>query len=103
MNTRPQTDTDRLQESIDTFYWENGSCCAGCDHWRALNAMAGECTLSPPVSGADRAGAVGISNCSLHIPAGHIPTRRDHKCGEFKDDFDWASLPLAYQKRVGAI
>jgi hypothetical protein len=36
------------------------------------------------------------------IAAGHIVTKRDHVCGDFKDDLDWSTLPLPYRKRVGA-
>lgn len=44
---------------------------------------------------------MGITKCSLASGAGHVITVRDHHCGDFKDDFDWSSLPLAYQRRVG--
>jgi hypothetical protein len=33
--------------------------------------------------------------------AGHILTNREHRCGDFKDDFDWSSLPPAYLRRIG--
>jgi hypothetical protein len=42
-----------------------------------------------------------IEKCSMSLPVGHIVTSRDHICGDFKDGFDWTSLPLGYQKRIG--
>ena len=33
--------------------------------------------------------------------AGHFMTRREHVCGDFKDDFDWSLLPVAYLLRIG--
>lgn len=93
---------DRLQQHHDAFYWRNGKCCAGCDWWRGISANAGACTRSAPVSGEQRMGMLGIESCSLPVPAGHVVTKREHVCGEFKDDFDWSSLPLTYRKTVGA-
>lgn len=90
------------QEALDTFYWKNGPCCAGCDHWRHMNAFIGECQKSPPVAGKERVEMIGIQGTTLPIGAGHVMTPRGHECGSFKDEFDWASLPLAYQARVGA-
>ena len=92
----------KLQEHIDTFYWMNGPCCAGCDWWRSSNSSVGECRASKPVPAAERWAMTGITNCSLNTGAGHIITLRDHRCGDFKDDFDWHSLPVTYLKRVGA-
>ena len=89
------------QESVDRFYWSHGPCCAGCDWWRHFNSAAGECLKSPPVSGDERWGIIGLTGHSLPIGAGHILTPREHRCGAFADTFDWTSLPLAYQKRVG--
>lgn len=90
------------QEWLDTFYWQHGPCCAGCDWWRHLTTGAGECRKSKPMPGADRLALIGITNCSLPVGAGHAFTRNDHHCGDFKDDFDWQTLPLPYRKRVGA-
>ena len=95
--------SDIRQEFIDTFYWKNGPCCAGCDNWRSLNSHVGECLASAPVSDDARLAMLGIDLFSLRMGAGHALTRKDHHCGAFKDDFDWSSLPLPYQKRVGAI
>jgi len=91
-----------LQERFDRFYFQHGPCCAGCDWWRASNSLVGECTRSAPVSGEQRLAIIGISQPSLAISAGHVFTRRDHLCGDFKDDFDWTSLPITYRKRIGA-
>jgi len=91
------------QEFLDRFYFEHGKCCAGCDWWRSMNSRAGDCTKSRPVSAKQRWGMLGIENISmLKAQAGHVVTPHDHVCGDFKDEFDWSSLPLAYQKRIGA-
>ena len=89
------------QEHLDRFYFERGPCCAGCDWWEHLSSLVGNCTRSKPVSSAERWGVVGIANSSLRPEAGHIITKRDHVCGDFKDEFDWSSLTLSYRKRVG--
>lgn len=93
---------DPMQEAIDRFYFAHGPCCAGCDWWRSISSLVGECTKSAPVSDIDRWAMLGIERCSLFPGAGHAITGREHHCGEFKDDFDWTSLPLPYRKRVGA-
>lgn len=91
-----------IQELVDSFYWQAGPCCAGCDWWRHHNSIIGECTRSAPVSESERIAMLGLSNCSRPIGAGHVFTPREHKCGDFVDSFDWSSLPLAYAKLVGA-
>lgn len=90
------------QVLLDQFYWSRGPCCAGCDWWRHHNSLVGECTRSAPVSDAERWGMIGFVGASLATGAGHPMTRRDHHCGEFRDSFDWSSLPSAYQRQVGA-
>jgi len=45
---------------------------------------------------------LGMTSCSLRPTSGHAITPREHVCGDFKDEFDWASLPLPYRVRVGA-
>lgn len=45
---------------------------------------------------------MGIHSVSLVTGAGHIVTPRDHSCGDFRDGFDWASLPVPYLLRIGA-
>lgn len=91
------------QEILDSFYFRHGPCCAGCDWWRHINSVSGECTRSAPVSGEARVDMLGISSLSVRPGSGHIMTRRDHHCGDFKDNFDWSSLPLAYRKLVGVL
>lgn len=44
---------------------------------------------------------LGIKVTSLAPEAGHVMTRREHRCGDFKDDFDWHSLPAAYLRKIG--
>ena len=83
------SDADRKQKCVDDFYRKHGPCCAGCDHWRYINVVVGECTKSAPVSGAERASMLGYESCSLSIDAGHILTQRDHVCGDFLDTHDW--------------
>jgi hypothetical protein len=92
--------THELQEHLDKFYWHHGKCCAGCDWWRSISSLVGDCTRSAPVSAKDRASMLDIH--SFQIQSGHIVTQREHVCGDFKDDFDWSTLPLPYRKRVGA-
>ena len=92
---------DDRQTILDRFYKKRGPCCAGCDHWQHYNSMAGECTRSAPVSGRERMAMLGIEMISMPIGAGHPFTPRNHVCGEFRDTFDWASLPLPYRKAVG--
>ena len=64
--------------------------------------MVGSCTKAKIVSGQERADALGIESCSLRIKSGHPITSRDYVCGQFKDEFDWSTLPLPYRKQVGA-
>lgn len=90
------------QEFLDRLYFRNGPCCAGCDWWRSFNSGVGECTKSAPVSDVERWAMMGITNCSIPPASGHIVTKSDHVCGDFKDEFDWSALPLPYRKRVGA-
>lgn len=90
------------QEAIDRFYWSQGPCCAGCDWWRGLNSHVGLCVRSTPVAAQERGAMIGVEGCSLNIGAGHVFTPRDHHCGQFEDGFDWSTLPLAYQKQIGA-
>lgn len=92
---------EEKQEAIDAFYHAHGRCCAGCDWWRWLNSLAGECTRSAPVSGEQRFAMLGIHGASLRVGAGHVLTRRDHLCGEFRDNFNWSSLPPHYLRRIG--
>ncbi len=91
------------QEVLDTFYHQQGPCCAGCDWWRSISAFVGECHRTAMASGHDRMIALGIDYSSRAFGAGHVITKREHVFGEFKDEFDWTSLPLPYRKLVGAL
>ena len=94
---------DPRQEIIDRFYWSHGApCCAGCDWWRHMTSMTGDCLRSAPVSERERWAMLGVTGSSMATGAGHVVTQRDHCCGGFRDSFDWSSLPPAYQRRVGA-
>lgn len=75
---------DPTQKAVDAFYWLTGPCCAGCDWWRHINSVAGSCERHAPT-----------------IEGFPITTRETH-CGDFKDEFDWSSLPLTYRARIGA-
>lgn len=91
------------QAFADSFYWHNGPCCAGCDHWRNMNTLIGECVATAPgLSGDERAAALGMAGFSISLASGHALTRRDHHCGQFADTFDWPTLPLTYLARIGA-
>lgn len=90
------------QEILDRFYFQNGPCCAGCDWWHSLSSLVGYCTRSAPAPDQERWAMIGIEGSSLPPGAGHIATLREHKCGDFKDEFDWTTLPLAYRRRIGA-
>ena len=94
--------SDTRQRLLDRFYHANGPCCAGCDWWQHHNGLVGDCTRSAPVSGRERSDMLAVVFTSAPPPAGHVVTYREHVCGEFQDNFDWASLPLAYRKEVGA-
>lgn len=98
-----KSESDAYQEQIraDKFYMQNGECCSGCDHWRGIGGTIGECTNSKIISSKDRLVFLGLRNCTLDIGAGHAITRRDYVCGQFKDEFDWQSLPLSYLKKIG--
>lgn len=100
-NERSET-ADKGQEHVDTFYWSHGPCCAGCDWWRHFNSSVGECLKSAPACGLERWAMMGIEMSSIPLlGAGHVVTKRDHRCGDFIDSFDWAALPPVYLRRVG--
>lgn len=94
---------DEYQEICDRTYWELGQCCAGCDHWDSYAGNSGLCTVAPPVSGDQVMKSLGLHSSSYTPEPGHPYTRADHKCGAFKDDFDWSTLPQSYLVKVGAI
>jgi hypothetical protein len=53
------------------------------------------------VSAQQRFSMLGMESASVVGGSGFILTPRDHTCGDFKDGFDWSSLPPAYLKRIG--
>ena len=89
------------QEIVGSFYWRTGPCCAGCDHWEYINSVCGDCTKSAPVSGHERTAMLGLRFSSISPGAGHVLTNREHRCGDFKDSFNWQKLPVAYLRRIG--
>lgn len=96
----------RAQQAADSFYMKHGPCCAGCDWWNHSNAVIGECRKSAPVSAQERYAMVRMDRTSWRLTlaeqeAGHILTNREHHCGDFKDSFDWVSLPPVYLRRIG--
>lgn len=91
----------RHQESMDRFYWENGKCCAGCDHWHCEQGHTGQCTAAPPVSGEQVIKSLGLRGCSYVPPPDHPYTKMDFVCGAFKDGFDWSTLEEEYLMRIG--
>lgn len=99
MSEAPRPDSN--QEWVDRFYMSHGDCCAGCDYWEHHNALVGDCKRSAPVSGVERVSMLNITRISLPPKSGHIMTRREHHCGDFKDTFDWGTLPPHYLRRIG--
>lgn len=90
MSTKYQSPySDKYQPWVDEFYKKNGPCCAGCDYWRFFDPVFGECAKSAPVSGFERYKALGINPCGFIPEAGHVITKRNHLCGDFKDEYDW--------------
>jgi hypothetical protein len=90
------------QKAIDIFYMKNGPCCAGCDRWQHVNSTAGDCTKSAPVPAGERWALIGLK-FNTWTGAGHVVTPRHHKCGDFKDSFDWNSLPVNYLQSIGRV
>jgi hypothetical protein len=97
--------TTKTQEAADRFYMQHGPCCAGCDWWSHSGSLIGECRKSAPVSASERHSMVRMDRISWQLAgepdAGHILTNREHHCGDFKDGFDWPSLPAHYLRRIG--
>ena len=96
--------TTKTQEAVDRFYVAHGPCCAGCDWWSHIGSLIGECRKSAPVSAEQRYSMVRMDWHTARFmepDAGHILTNREHLCGDFKDGFDWPSLPPAYLRRIG--
>jgi hypothetical protein len=74
----------QTQASIDAFYQKNGPCCAGCDWWRWLNAVCGECIRHAPDPSHNAIEMLGITYTSLPKVSAML-TLRDHYCGDFED------------------
>lgn len=91
---------EAAQERADRFYMTHGPCCAGCDWWYGLNSVVGECRRHAPVPAEQRVAMIGIQGHSLKAMAGHVMTPREHHCGDFKDEFDWSTLPPHYLRRI---
>lgn len=89
------------QKRCDTFFWKNGPCCAGCDHWSSEQGDTGLCTAAPIVSGADVLHSMGITRSSYMPPPGHPYTNHDFVCGAFQDTFDRSSLGQDYLDAIG--
>lgn len=98
---KEQADNFQIQTYVDKFYMKNGKCCAGCDHWRHFGSTVGECANSKIVPENERASMLDFKNITYDIGAGHALTKRDYVCGQFKDTFDWKSLPMMYLRRIG--
>lgn len=95
---------DRFQETADKFYVTHGPCCAGCDWWHSASSVIGECHRSAPVSAEQRHRMVAPMWNTINFgksEPGHLLTRREHRCGDFKDEFDWSTLPAYYLRRIG--
>ena len=90
----------RISERLDRFYVQNGKCCAGCDWWVYMNSVVGDCTKSAPVPAGERWALLGLK-FNKFVGAGHVVTPREHKCGDFKDAFDWSTLPASYLRKIG--
>lgn len=94
---------EQVQLIADRFYTQHGPCCAGCDWWASFNSAVGECRRSAPVPGEQRTAMMRLKFISAPIEAGHVITPREHHCGDFKDDFDWSSLPAHYLRQIGRL
>ena len=89
------------QEQCDRLYWQNGPCCAGCDHWRSDMGNLGHCTAAGIVSGDQVMASLDIGWSTYTPPPGFPLTRADFQCGLFRDEFDWLSLPEEYRRKIG--
>lgn len=79
-----------VQSFVDAYYHKHGPCCAGCDHWRFINSVAGECLQSKIVGFEERGAMLGVSGFSKKGGAGHAITPRNHVCANFTDTHEWA-------------
>jgi len=78
--------TARTDAAVLAYAAKHNPCCAGCDHWRYVNSVAGECIRTAPVAGTHRVGLLGFEWTSAIVGPGHILTPRGHVCGEFSDE-----------------
>lgn len=76
------------QEVVDEYYLKSGPCCAGCDYWRWVTSLVGECVRFSPNQSHDAAAGLGMDNCTLPRSTTNL-TKRERLCGEFVDTFDW--------------
>lgn len=77
--------TDGRQSYVDAFYAKNGPCCAGCDFWRWISTLVGECVRHAPDPSHDAAVGLNMLSSSLGSSSTML-TKRDHWCGDFRDD-----------------
>lgn len=104
MAAEPVAIISKTQEAADRFYMQQGPCCAGCDWWHHISSVVGECHKAAPVSAEQRYAMVRMDRLGWLLrdqDAGHTLTNREHHCGDFKDGFDWRSLPPNYLRRIG--
>ena len=98
MQARWQED---YQEKCDRIYWEEGPCCAGCDHWHSDKGLTGQCDANGLIPGADVMRSMGATFSSYTPPPGFPYTNSDFHCGKFKDEFEWDTLSKDYLTRIG--
>lgn len=91
------------QARCDSRYWTYGQRCSGCDYWASSEGDFGACQHAGIVSGQDVMMSLGLSFCSAPIQPGYPLTNDGHWCANFKDDFDWSSLPKEYLAEIGAM
>jgi len=72
------------QDHIDAFADKHALCCAGCDFWRWINSVVGECVRHAPNPAHDAAAGLGIHGFSAG-PVSSMLVKRDHWCGDFVD------------------
>lgn len=91
------------QKRCDSDYWKYGQRCSGCDFWASSEGYTGECQHAGIVSGQDVLRSMGITFSTLLPPPGYPYREASHWCANFKDDFDWSTLPSEYLHEIGAM
>jgi len=92
------------QARCDADYWRFGKRCSGCDYWVSEQGYLGQCQQAGKLSGLDVLKSCGFEHYTGPIPAPDYPfTRAWGACVNFKDDFDWSSLPQEYLVEIGAV